>query len=324
MTSAHAFWRPPSERPARAGPRVTRFNVKRPHATTKGRLGELEPLHRSNVPARRAGPRRDEPLGTHGLHERFSTKPRGPLRWIFEQLDLSAGARIIELGCGNGALWWENRERIPNSWRLTVTDLSPGMLSEASERLQGMPQLVDFQAADIRALPFAGGAFNAAIANHMRAVTPELSFPDPSTHFGLETGRAQLEPWFASVNLIRYLDALEVTELEVLLAYIRCSYKGAALSERQLSDLRSIAEQRIARDGALRSPPTVGPVAELEHMRYYLQEKVYSYPLGEALYRWILCISRAGPRSVHGSPSIMIRSASCWSATTRRAPASRA
>ena len=233
------------------------------------------------------------------LHQRFSTSSKGWHRWFFEQLELVPDDRILELGCGSGTLWWENRERVPSGWQLTLTDLSPGMVGEARERLSDLSQVVAAQTADIQALPFADGTFDAAIANHMlyhvpdvaralgevrrvlrpngrfyaatngpahmrelddlvRAVAPELSFPDPGAHFGLETGRAQLEPWFVRVQLLRYPDTLEVTDLDALLAYIRSTYEGATPSDPQLSALREIAAGEIARRSAFHVTKDVG------------------------------------------------------------------
>jgi ubiquinone/menaquinone biosynthesis C-methylase UbiE len=233
------------------------------------------------------------------LHKRFSTTRQGWQQWLFEQLDLPADANVIELGCGNGALWWEKRERVPSGWRLTLTDLSPGMVAEARERLRELPQVVAVQTADIQALAFADGAFDAAMANHMlyhvldvaralseaqrvlrpgghfyaatngpnhmrelddlvRNVAPGFSFLDPSAHFGLESGRAQLEPWFARVELRRYPDALEVTDVDALLAYIHSTYEGATLTEPQLARLRELAAGEIARRGAFHVTKDVG------------------------------------------------------------------
>lgn len=92
----------------------------------------------------------------------------------------------------------------------------------------------------------------------MRVVAPEPAISDPSAHFGLETGRAQLAPWFAHVELIRYPDALEVTDLDALLAYIRSSYEGAALSARQLTTLRELAAEELTRRGAFHVTKDVG------------------------------------------------------------------
>ena len=45
------------------------------------------------------------------LHALYSTNPQGWFPWIYEQCRIRPGMRVLELGCGNGALWTENRER---------------------------------------------------------------------------------------------------------------------------------------------------------------------------------------------------------------------
>lgn len=44
------------------------------------------------------------------LHRRFSTHPCGWTHWIFDQMDLPLGTRVLELGCGTGLLWKNNVE----------------------------------------------------------------------------------------------------------------------------------------------------------------------------------------------------------------------
>ena len=47
------------------------------------------------------------------LHREYSVNPQGWFPWIMQQCNLQPGMRILELGCGNGALWTENREQLP-------------------------------------------------------------------------------------------------------------------------------------------------------------------------------------------------------------------
>lgn len=99
------------------------------------------------------------------LHRRFGTDEEPLPRWIFGQLDLPPGARVLELGCGPGLLWAENRERIPDGWTITLTDASAGMVREAEERL-GSGRMT-FRVADAREIPFHDETFDAVLANHM-------------------------------------------------------------------------------------------------------------------------------------------------------------
>ncbi len=60
------------------------------------------------------------------LHARFSVNPRGWLPWVFDRFAFGKEARLLDLGCGPGDLWYVNRARIPSGWEITLADLSPG------------------------------------------------------------------------------------------------------------------------------------------------------------------------------------------------------
>lgn len=107
------------------------------------------------------------------LHARFSTHRLGWLRWSFERLALPPNARVLELGCGPGWSWRDNRERIPSGWALTLTDFSPGMLDEARANLSALERTPHFQCVDAQALPFADSSFDAVIAHHMLYHVPD-------------------------------------------------------------------------------------------------------------------------------------------------------
>lgn len=72
--------------------------------------------------------------------------------------------------------------------------------------------------------------------------------------FTLENGAAKLTPWFPKVRLLRYPDALLVTEVEPLMDYILSTARRAVAppEEQWLPDLRRAIEQAIATEGAIR------------------------------------------------------------------------
>lgn len=222
------------------------------------------------------------------LHERFSTNPRPFPEWVFDRLEFPAAAEILEVGCGNGNLWLANRDRIPRGWRLTLTDFSEGMLSEARRRLGGRAA---FRVADAQELPFADESFDAVIANHMlfhvadrgralaeirRVLRPggslvattngrghlrELRWlvdePEDDAwfeRFGLENGAEQLEHFFADVEAERFPDSLKITQRDPLVAYVQ------SLGDR-VRDLDQIAvrtDAAIAQEGAWHVTKSVG------------------------------------------------------------------
>lgn len=106
------------------------------------------------------------------LHRRFSTNKYGFSRWIFDHFTLDEGSNLLELGCGPGGIWYSNRQRIPESWHIMLTDFSPGMLQEAQTRL-GKERFA-YEVSDAQKLPFADASFDAVIANHMLYHIPDL------------------------------------------------------------------------------------------------------------------------------------------------------
>ncbi len=112
------------------------------------------------------------------LHSRFGTNPYPWFRWLFDQLltIAPADARILEVGCGPASLWIENLDRLLPGWRVTLTDLSEGMVAIARERLtaaSASTEVFSIQTADVESLPFPDSGFDVAIANHMLYHVPD-------------------------------------------------------------------------------------------------------------------------------------------------------
>jgi ubiquinone/menaquinone biosynthesis C-methylase UbiE len=80
---------------------------------------------------------------------------------------------LLELGCGPGSLWSSQPERIRPGWLITLSDLSPGMLDEARDRLDSLGLKIDYRAFDAQSIPFEDGTFDALIANHMLYHVPD-------------------------------------------------------------------------------------------------------------------------------------------------------
>jgi len=101
------------------------------------------------------------------LHARFSTNAYGWYRWLMDQYDLPAECHILELGCGPAGLWQRHAERVPAGWRLTLSDLSPGMVRQARLNLAESGLNRSLLTVDAQAIPFPDGWFDVVIANHM-------------------------------------------------------------------------------------------------------------------------------------------------------------
>lgn len=97
------------------------------------------------------------------LH-RFSTNPRAWYSWVFDRFKFASESRILELGCGPGNLWVENAHRVPQTWDVTLSDFSPGMVREAQQKLSESRRDIKFQVIDARQIPFEENSFDAVIA----------------------------------------------------------------------------------------------------------------------------------------------------------------
>ena len=131
------------------------------------------------------------------LHAGFSTNHYGWLPWVFDQLlTLPPTANILEIGCGTGQLWAENRDRIPPGWTLTLSDQSAGMLATTKAALAELARPISFEEIDAQLIPYSTAYFDAIIANHMLYHVPDLPKALAEMHRVLKPG-GQL---FAATN----------------------------------------------------------------------------------------------------------------------------
>lgn len=111
------------------------------------------------------------------LHQRFSINQRDWFLWMFDHLLNSLppqGARLLEVGTGSAELWKRNLPRLPQSWRVTLSDLSNGMLQDARAALGTESTRFEFRTLDVQLLPYETPQFHAVIANHMLYHVPDV------------------------------------------------------------------------------------------------------------------------------------------------------
>ena len=107
------------------------------------------------------------------LHEQFSTNKHGLQPWLFDQLAIAPGMRVLELGCGPGNLWLENLERVPEDVEIVLSDFSEGMLGKAQEALKEIAPCFSFEVIDAQEIPYANDSFDMVLANHMLYHVPD-------------------------------------------------------------------------------------------------------------------------------------------------------
>ncbi len=133
----------------------------------------------------------------------------------------SGATRILDLGCGTGALAAAAVSRWPAA-RVTGVDVSAGMLDVAERELSALPPAardrIDLVRASADQVPFADGTFDVVVSGFVLQLVP-------SAHRVLREGRRVLRPeamlvfatWLAGGSLRAddaYADALVAADLE--------------------------------------------------------------------------------------------------------------
>lgn len=110
----------------------------------------------------------------------YSTSKVPWFAWVMEGLELKSGMKILELGCGTGALWISQRESLPENLEILLTDKSEGMLEATKAGIGHFQEYFASKNIRFRFLQMAAEDFVAMeekydriIANHMLYHVPE-------------------------------------------------------------------------------------------------------------------------------------------------------
>lgn len=229
------------------------------------------------------------------IHAKYSTNKQGFGNWIMEHYPTTAGMSVLELGCGTGDIWLNQKDYIERCSRIILTDFSEGMLLKAKKTLKQHPQ-IDYAVVDIQNIPFADQSFDFVIANMMLYHIPNISrglsevrrvlrrggifccatygengimeyltrlfgeygVKEEANHtFTLQNGEEQLRTYFDTVERHNYEDLLEVTDVNDLADYI--------FSLTGMSSLRALPREIIIKvlskastNGVLKVPKDYG------------------------------------------------------------------
>lgn len=225
------------------------------------------------------------------LHEKYSTNKQGWFNWLFNQIDFSKVNRLLELGCGNGKLWQENRIDLRNR-EIFLSDISEGMVEEVRNKLGS-----DFNCivADVEKIPFKDSYFDSIIANHvlfylndlnlglkeidrvlksdgilycstygknhMKEITEivqnfdsRISLSNHSLYdiFGLENGEDILSKYFSNIQRMDYQDSLAITESKPLIDYIMsCHGNQNEILGPRLNEFKEYIEELLENNGKI-------------------------------------------------------------------------
>lgn len=226
------------------------------------------------------------------IHDKYSTNKMGISNWNFTIYQIEKGMKVLELGCGTGAMWIDHKDVIEKCSELVLSDLSEGMISSAEVNL-GVISNVSYEIMDIMDIPYENGYFDVVIANYMLYHVPDIDkalsevsrvlknggyfYAGTSGEngimetivdwlglgkayvntFSLENGGTRLEKHFPKVEIHRYRDSLEVTDIDDLMEYIYSGItfnKVCKLSKKEVRDILA----RHMENGVIKLPKDPG------------------------------------------------------------------
>lgn len=229
------------------------------------------------------------------IHSKYSTNKQGFGNWITSHYQIREGMSVLELGCGTGEMWAGKEEIIRSCSRFVLSDFSEGMLDKAGETLRDCAG-IEYRKIDIQEIPFGEGSFDIVIANMMLYHVPDLfrglrevrrvlkkdglfycaTYGENgmmayiaglfsayrveqkiNDNFTLQNGGEKLKSVFRDVQRLLYEDALEVTNVDDLVDYIRSLTGMTDLQKLPEETIRSVLVQNM-RDGVLRIPKEYG------------------------------------------------------------------
>ncbi|MBO4368357.1 MAG: GNAT family N-acetyltransferase [Clostridia bacterium] len=229
------------------------------------------------------------------IHSKYSVNRQGFGNWIASHYDIRPGMSVLELGCGTGESWLGREDVISSCARFVLSDISSGMLSAAKETLKEFRN-IEYRVIDIQDIPFDDKEFDVVIANMMLYHVPDLQTglrevkrvmkdggafycatygengmmsyicdlfrgygikKQTNGAFTLQNGEEKLKGVFREVRRFFYEDALEVTDAEDMVDYIRSLTDMSGLEELTCDELRKVLTANMS-GGVLRVPKEYG------------------------------------------------------------------
>ena len=228
------------------------------------------------------------------IHDKYSVNKMGFGNWIFSHYGDLSGLRVLELGCGNGAMWMGKGRIVDQMNELYLTDFSEGMLRSAFVNV-GKHNKIRYKIIDIQDIPYEDNSFDVVIANMMLYHVPEIHkglrevrrvlkksgkffaatygehgiseyiasrlrfgcFKElANKNFTLQKGDGILSPYFTSVKRYDYEDELRITKAEDFADYILSMtvLSRADMSREQLINILKIQIE----NGVIRVPKEYG------------------------------------------------------------------
>lgn len=193
--------------------------------------------------------------GSGGMWKECVT--RIPAGWVITLTDLSDGMldaawrNLVPLGCN---FKFEQMDAQSNPYGDKTFDavIANHMLYHVSDREKALNEIKRVLKDDGRLIATTvGNAHIQEIVQWLKRVRIKEQPGRFSSLFTLENGQEQLQKFFSQVVMSRYVDNLEVTEIDPLIAYIRSSIDVTDLSEEKLGELKKELMADLENEGKI-------------------------------------------------------------------------
>ena len=101
------------------------------------------------------------------LHRDFSMNPVSWFSWVFDECSFFEGEKVLEVGCGDASLWTQNIDRIPADMQITLTDISYGMVRDATRNVGADDKRFTYEVMDAHRLYKPDASYDCVIADHV-------------------------------------------------------------------------------------------------------------------------------------------------------------
>ena len=151
------------------------------------------------------------------LHRDYSINHEGWFPWLFKNLHLQSGMKVLEVGSGNGSLWSQNLSKVPTDLSIVVSDISAGMVTDAKEEI-GEQTEFQYEIIDAQNIPYADNSFDLVIANHMLFYCDDIGKAISEIKRVLKPGGCLVASTYSKDHMYEITDLVQGFDKNIVLA----------------------------------------------------------------------------------------------------------
>lgn len=191
-----------------------------------------------------------------GLHQKYSQNPVPWFDWIFQQIHLQKGEKVLELGCGTGELWKGHGKEIPEGGKIILSDQSKGMVEDAKKNINDDSGMFSYETFDCNVIPKENHKFDKVIANHVLFYLPDRQKVFREVHRVLKPGGCFICSTYGSQHMQEITQLVKEFDKRIILsANTLYDVFGLENGEKQLRQVFTEVEEIDYQDELLVDQP---------------------------------------------------------------------